>query len=214
MSNQELAEKLHKPIIRKLDKSNVHSSFTDNICVVSADFANMSLESEFNKRIWFFLCVVEFFSKYAWVITLEDKEGITITNAFTNILSESNRKPKKRWVDKKSEFYNRSIKSWLQENGIETYSTYNEEISVAAERFIKTLRVNISIKNVYIDKSDSIVKNTTIHITIKMKPADVKSSKYIDFNKENNKEYNKFGVGDYVTISKCQIIFAKGYTPN
>ena len=50
--------------------------------------------------------------------------------------------------------------------------------------------------------------------TINMKPLDVKSSTYIDFDKKNNKEDPKFKVGDHVAISKYKNIFAKGYVPN
>ena len=77
---------------------------------------------------------------------MKDKKGITITNAFQIILDESNSKPNKIWVDKGSEFYNRSVKSWLQDN-IEMYSIYNEGKSGLAERFIRTLKN----KDVYID---------------------------------------------------------------
>ena len=71
-------------------------------------------------------------------------------------------------------------------------------------------------KNVYIDKLDYVVNkyNNTCHRTIQMKPADVKSSTYIEFNKENNKEGPKFKVGDHVRTSKYKNIFAKGYVPN
>ena len=67
----------------------------------------------------------------------------------------------------------------------------------------------------YIDKLDDIVNgyNSTYHRTIKMKPVDVKSNTYIDSNKEVNDKDPKFKVGDHVRISKCKIIFAKGYTP-
>ena len=69
-------------------------------------------------------------------------------------------------------------------------------------------------KNVYIDKLDDIVNkyNNTYHSTITMKPVDVKSNTYIDFNKENNEEDLKFEVGNHVRISKYKNIFAKGYT--
>ena len=77
---------------------------------------------------------------------MKDKKGITITNAFQIILDESNSKPNKIWLDKGSEFYNRSVKSWLQDN-IEMYSIYNEGKSGLAERFIRTLKN----KDVYID---------------------------------------------------------------
>ena len=69
------------------------------------------------------------------------KKGIT--NAFQTILKQSNHKPNKTWVDKGSEFYNRSIKSFLENNNIEMYSTYNEGKSVLAERFIRALKSRI-----------------------------------------------------------------------
>ena len=79
----------------------------------------MHLMSKFNKGICFLLSVVDIFSKYARVIPLKDKKGITISNDFKIFLDGSNRKPNKIWVDKGSEFYNRSMKSWLQGNNIE-----------------------------------------------------------------------------------------------
>ena len=68
----------------------------------------------------------------------------------------------------------------------------------------------------YIDKLDDIVNNynNKYHITIKMKPVDVKSSTYLDSDKENNKDDPKFEVADHVGISKYKNIFAKSYTPN
>ena len=73
------------------------------------------------------------------------------------------RKPSKIWVDKGSEFYNKSMKSWFKGNDIRTYSTKNEEKSVVAERFIRTLKRKIYkhmttvSKNMYIEKLDDIV---------------------------------------------------------
>ena len=100
----------------------------------------------------------------------------------------------------KAVFHNRSMKSWLEDNGIEMYSTYNERKFVVAERFIRTLKDKIykymtSVsKNVYIKKLDDIVNkyNHIYHSTIKMKPVNVKSSTYVDFNKENNEKDPKF----------------------
>ena len=182
----------------------------------------MQLLSKFNKGFRFLLCVIDIFSKYAWVIPLKDKKGISIVNAFQIILKESNRKPNKIWVDKGSEFYNSSFKKWLKGNDIEMYSTNNEGKSVIAERFMKTLKNEIYkymtaiSKNVYIDKLDDIVKesNNTYHTTIKMKPVDVKDNMYIDFKKEISNKDPKFKVGDYVRISKYKNIFAKGYMSN
>ena len=155
---------------------------------------------------------------FLWIII----KGITITNAFQKVLKESKRNPSKIWVDKGSEFYNRSRKSLLEQNSIEMYSTKNEGKSIVAERFIRPLKNEIykymtSIsKNVYIDRLNDIVNkyNNTYHITIKLKPVDVKSSTYIDSSKEINDKNPKFKIGDTVRISKYKNVFAKGYTPN
>ena len=112
MPDQQLAEELYKPILKKFKKRKVQSPFIDNI--LGADLADMQLISKFNKGFRFSLCVIDINSKYAWVILLKDKNGITITNAFQKLLKEFIRKPNKIWVDKGSEFYNRSMKSWLE----------------------------------------------------------------------------------------------------
>ena len=57
--------------------------------------------------------------------------------AFQKILKECNRKPNKIWVDKGRKFYNRSMKSQLEKNDIEMYSTHEEGKSFIAERFIE-----------------------------------------------------------------------------
>ena len=90
------------------------------------------------------------------------------------------------------------------------YSTYNKGKSAIVERFIRILKnkiykyMTLLSKNVYIDKLADIVNkyNNPYHSTIKMKPDDVKSSIYIDFNEENNKEDSKFKDSDHVRISK------------
>ena len=102
------------------------------------------------------------------------------------------------------------------------YSTHNEGKFVVAERSIRTLKNKIykymtSIsKNVYIDKLDDIVNkyNDTYHITIKMKPVDVKAKTYINSSKEINHKDPKFKIGDIVRISKYKNIFAKDYNRN
>ena len=178
--------------------------------------------SKYNKGIRFLLCVIDIFSKYAWVVPLKDKKGVSIVTAFQSILKQSNRKPNKIWVDKGSEFYNASFKKWLQDNDIVMYSTNNEGKSVVAERFIRTLKNKIYkymtaiSKNVYIDKLDDIVNeyNNTCHTTIKMKHIDVKDNTYINTDKEINNKDPKFKVDDRVRISKYKNIFTKGYTPN
>ena len=134
----------------------------------------MQLIGKFNKGFRFLLCVIDNFSKYASVVPLKDKKGVSIVNALQKILDDSKRKPNKIWVDKGGEFYNNSFKKWLQGNDIAIYSTHNEGKTVVAERFARTLKNKIykfmtSIsKNVYIDKLDDIVSEyyNTYHRTI------------------------------------------------
>ena len=84
MPDQQLAKELQKPIVKQFKKREVQSSLIDNICGVSCFIylADMQLISKFNIGIRFLLCVIDIFSKYAWVIYLKDKKGIKITNTF------------------------------------------------------------------------------------------------------------------------------------
>ena len=137
--NYQLANELHKPITRKFKKRKVYSGFNDNIW--GADLADMQLISKFNKGFRFILCAIDIFSKYASVVPLKDKKGVSIVDAFQKILDDSNRseakskgrKPNKIWVDKGSEFYNNSFKKCLRDTDIEMYSIHNERKSVVAE---------------------------------------------------------------------------------
>ena len=114
------------------------------------------------------------------------------------------------------------MKSWLEKNGIEKYSTRNFGKSVVSEIFIRALKnkiykyLSLISKNVYIDKLDDIVNeyNNTYHTKIKIRPIDVKDNTYINIDKETNNKDPKFKIGDHIRISKYKNIFTKGYTPN
>ena len=182
----------------------------------------MQLISKYNKGIRYLLCVIDLFHRNAWVILLKNKKGESIVEGFKKILDDSNRNANKIWVDHGSEFYNNKFNSFLKENDIEMYSTFNEGKSVVAERFIKTLKNKIYKymtaigKNVYIDGIDDILDkyNNSIHSSIKMKPKDVTDDSFVEYSEETNKKSPKFKVGDNVRISKYKNIFTKGYTPN
>ena len=105
------------------------------------------------------------FHWYLWWIYLgcsfKRKKEFTITNPFQNILDESKSgecKPNKIWIDKSSEIYNKSVKSWLQDSNIEIYSTHNKGKAITAEMFIKTLKneiykhMSVVSKDLYIDR--------------------------------------------------------------
>ena len=99
-----LADDRHKPIIRKFNKRKVYSQFKDNIWGV--DLAVMQSLSRNNKGIKYLLCAIDLYRKYAIVIPLKYKKGISIVNTFNKIIKQSNRKPNKIWVDQGGEFYN------------------------------------------------------------------------------------------------------------
>ena len=106
--------------------------------------------------------------------------------------------------------YNNLFKRFLKINNIEIYSTYNERKSVVAERFIRTLKnktfkhMTAVSKNVYFGVIDDIVNkyNNTVHRTIKMKPVDVTSDSYAEYNEDSNVTKPKFKVSNHVRISK------------
>ena len=71
-------------------------------------------------------------------------ERIAITNAFQKILDGSNHKPNRIWIDKGSKFYNTSLTSQLEKNGLEMYSKHSTSgKSVVAERFIRIWKKKI-----------------------------------------------------------------------
>ena len=118
-NNKTLVKELHKPVIKKFNKRKVYSQFKDNIWGV--DVADMQSLSRKNEGIKYLLCAIDLYSKYAFVIPLKYKKGISIVNAFNKIIKQSNRrakgtspqhvKPNKIWVDQEVEFYNSVFKT-------------------------------------------------------------------------------------------------------
>ena len=138
-----------------MKKIRVYSSFRD---IWGTDLADMQSLSKYNKGIKYLLYAIDIFSKYTWAVHLKDKKGTSIVNAFQKIISEG-RKPNKVWIGQDGEFYNNLF---LKINNTEMYSTYYEEKSVIAERFIRMLKskifkqMRIVSKNVYFDVLDDI----------------------------------------------------------
>ena len=104
------------------------------------------------------------FSRYAFVIPLKSTTGSSaVVDEFEKILNKTGRKPNKIYVDQGKEFYNKDMKRWLVDEGIDMYSTYNKGKSVIAERFIRTLKnklykhMTAVSSDVYYDALDDIV---------------------------------------------------------
>ena len=152
------------------------------------DVKSRSISNKGNKYL---LGAIDLFSKYAWVISIKNKKGVSLVNTFQRIISEG-RKPNEMWVDQGREFCNNSFKDFLKINNIEMYATYNEGKSVVAEIFIRTLKNKIFkhmtaiSKNVYFDMLDDIVNkyNNTVHKTIKMNPIDIIDDSYAEYKED------------------------------
>ena len=67
MPIQKLAEELHKPIIREFENRKVYLYIVGNVW--GCDLVDVKLISKFNKRIKLSLCVIDIYSKYAWILT-------------------------------------------------------------------------------------------------------------------------------------------------
>lgn len=185
--------------------------------------------SKWNKGYRYLLMVLDVFSKYGWIVPLKDKKGETVAAAFKKIFSKG-RKPKRLWVDKGKEYYNKSVKELLNSEGIEMYSTENEEKSMICERWNRTIKTKMwkrftaQNSTEYLDMLPGLVEeyNNTKHRSIGMTPvkASKKKNESIVFLKlygdvTTSLAVPKFKVGDRVRISKYKRnVFDKGYTPN
>lgn len=219
--SDQLAEELHKPIVRRFRKRRVIVKGIDEIW--AADLVDMQAFAEFNDNVKYLLCVIDIFSKYGWIKPLKQKTGVAVANAFENIFSEG-RKPEKLWVDKGTEFYNKHVKGL----GVELYSTENEEKSCVIERWNRTMKEKMfkyfsaNSTRRYINVLSDMVDNynSTKHSSTRMTPieASKKTNENIVWFRLNGKVNTelikpKLSIGDRVRITKIKKTFEKGYTP-
>ena len=222
--NKILSKELHKPKRKNYVRRKIIVNHIDEI--FAADLVEMQKFSKMNKGYRYLLTCIDIFSKYAFVIPLKDKKGITIKNALQKIFNK--RKPKFLWTDNGKEFYNNQVNDLLEKNNIKLYSTNNSEIkSSVIERFNRTFK-NIMYKKftennntIFYNIIDKLVNeyNNKYHRTIKMTP--VEASKKINENKikqiynfEKTNKIAKFKIGDHVRISLNKNIFEKSYETN
>ena len=222
--NKILSEELHKPKRKNFPRRKIIVNHIDEI--FAADLVEMQKFAKLNKGYRYLITCIDIFSKFAWVIPLKDKRGITIKNALEKIFNK--RKPKFLWTDNGKEFYNKQVQDLLNENNIKLYSTNNSEIkSSVVERFNKTFK-NIMYKKftennntIFYNILDELVKNynNKYHSTIKMSP--IEGSKKINekkikniYNFEKTKKLGKFKIGDRVRLSLEKNIFEKSYETN
>ena len=224
---EKLADELHKPIKRNFRKRRVIVHNVDDIwCSVLVEMQKLS---KWNKGYKYLLMVLDLFSKYGWIVPLKTKTGSEVSGAFGSIFKKN--KPKKLWVDKGKEYYNKNVLDLLAKNNIEIYSTENEEKSSFCERWNRTIkekmykRFTIQNNTVYIDTLPKLLasynnsKNRSIGMTpnAARKPENygkVYWNLYGDL-RAGRSDKPAFKIWDTVRISKYKRkTFDKGYTPN
>ena len=222
--NRILSDELHEPKRKNYIQRKIIVNHIDEI--FAANLVKMQKFSKINKGYRYLLTCIDIFSKYAFVIPLKDKKGITMKNSLQKIFNK--RKPKFLWTDNGKEFYDNQVNELLEKNNIKLYSTNNSEIkSSVIERFNRTFK-NMMYKKftennntIFYNIIDKLVNeyNNKYHRTIKMTP--VEASKKINENKieqiynfEKKNKIAKFKIGDHVRISLNKNIFEKSYETN
>ena len=180
-----------------------------------------------NKGYRYILVVVDNFSKFGWTIPLKNKYAQSITDAFSQIIKTSRRKPNLLETDDGKEYVNKIFNEFLNNNKIKRYSRYTDKRAVFAERFNKTIR-NLLKKPVFekgnadwLSELPSVIKqyNITIHHSTKMTPnqASKKSNEKLVYNnlKDNRKiQKPKYKLGDLVRTADIKRVFSKGDSTN
>ena len=222
--NKILSEELHKSKRKNYPRRRIIVNHIDEI--FAADLVEIQKFAKLNKGYRYLLTCIDIFSKFAWVIPLKNKRGITIKSALEKMFKQ--RKPKFLWTDRGTEFYNKQVQDLLNEINIKLYSTNNSEIkSAVIERFNRTFK-NMMYKKftennntIFYNILDELVNNynNKYHSTIKMTP--IEGSKKVNENKikniynfEKTKKLSKFKIGDRVRISLEKNIFEKSYETN
>ena len=184
--------------------------------------------SKQNKNYKCILSAIGFFSKYSWCYPLKTKNYNEIMNSFKDIFKKSKRSPNFIQSDEGSEFTNKQVQKFFNDNNIKWYHTYNRDIKCSiCERFNRTIlneiykNFTLNSNTIWINDLDKLVKeyNNSYHRTIKMKPIDAskKSNENIvrkNYNFEITNKKQKFKIGDKVRISLIKNTFEKGYTSN
>jgi hypothetical protein len=189
----------------------------------SMDIVDMNDLKEYNNGIRYFLTCIDLASRFAWARILKSKTGKETLEAIKSIIASAKATPRKIWVDRGSEFYNRDVQSYLNSKGTTLYSTYGEMKAVMIERFNRTLKSMMWLyftehqTRKWTDILQDLVDqyNNKVHSSIGMTPAQAYEEKLTTIKTIEPVETKpKFKEGDRVRISRIKGLFEKGYTPN
>ena len=215
---------LHKPIRRKFARRKTVVGGIDYQW--QADLADLQSLMKDNDQFRYLVCVIDVFSKFAWVVPIYNKTGSSLIQAFKTILKD--RKPKALQTDKGSEFKNKEFQKFLKAQHIHFFTTENPETKASiVERFQRTLKTRMwkyfthAKTRRYIDVLDDLVHayNHSVHRSIQVTPASVtkkQEPKIAErlYGSKVKKPKLSVNVGDLVRINKTKRTFDKGYLPN
>ena len=194
----------------------------------SSDLLDMNDYGPKNNRGYrFILVVVDNFSKFGWTVALKNKYAQSITDAFSQIIKTSNRKPNLLETDDGKEYVNKIFTEFLNKNKIKRYSRYTDKGAVFAERFNRTIR-NLLKKPVFekgnanwVSELPSIIKkyNNTIHHSTKMTPIQASKKVYekevfSNLRDDREKQQPKYKLGQLVRTADIKRVFSKGDSTN
>lgn len=221
----ESAIALNNNVVMKFKRRRVYVYHVDQTW--GGDLISLPSVADMNDNIKYFLIVIDFFSKYAWVEPLQDAKAITVSHAFEKIFKESGRKPQNINTDLGSEFKAATLKLFKSLD-INHYVSYNETKVPIAERFARTLKQRLGrlmdAHDTYrfVDFLPKVVKgyNKTYHSSIKMTPIEASNPENEEtvyhnlYGGDNLRTVKKpkYAIGDHVRISIKKGIFEKETT--
>ena len=217
---------LHKPIRKRFKRNRVMVNGIDQQW--QADLVDMTSLSEYNGGYKYILTCIDVLSKYAWAVPLKNKTGLTLIDAFKQIL-KNGRKPHLLQTDKGTEFLNRNFQNLLKREKIRFFTTQNETKASVVERFNRTLKTKMwkyftaTNTHAYLKALPKLLSayNHSYHRSIKTTPASVTIHNAYDVWQTLYGSHVgviqtkfKFKVGDTVRISMTTRPFRKGYLPS
>jgi hypothetical protein len=218
----------HVPLRHRFPRERVYAPGID--LQWQADLSDLSSLKQYNRQHKFLLCVIDVFSKYAWVKPLKDKTGATLVRAFGQILRESKRKPQHMQTDKGTEFLNQKFQAFLRKCSIHFFTTENPETKASiVERFQRTLKGRMwkyfyrrkTLK--YEDVLSKLLEayNGSHHRSIGRAPGSVTTANedavwqtLYGGKQKRSPPAHRLKPGDSVRISKTKKTFEKGYQAN
>jgi hypothetical protein len=212
---EQYTKELYKPVKLRYKRRNVITKYP--LDIVSADLIDLNNLNDKNKGVKYLLSVIDIYSRYAWLVPLNDKTGKTVLNALKSLEI----KPTNLWCDEGAEFFNKECKTWCKDNNINLYHTFSEVKGSHIERFNRTIKEKIfktiTLKQTggkYVDFLPNILNeyNNKIHSKTKETPYNVfYEDKLPALNNEEDILKPNYEVGDFVRISRVKKTFEKGY---